>query len=175
MSSQHRRFYNSPVSGVAKYISWIPMEIRGRSIVASRYGIRTRIPYTLLQLCTHTPWLVCTAVFPAVSTRGRSGECILLSRLPVARGMRTPVWPCGNDSTPPRRPPPASEASSYPGRSCVALSAYPSCPQRPWLTLANRQRQFPAAADSSCCMRAHARFYNCVLLVIICVQAIGIH
>ena len=80
MSSQHRRFYNSPVSGVAKYISWIPMEIRGRSIVASRYGIRTRIPYTLLQLCTHTPWLVCTAVFPAVSTRGRSGECILLAQ-----------------------------------------------------------------------------------------------
>ena len=79
MSSQHRRFYNSPVSGVAKYISWIPMEIRGRSIVAGWYGIRTRIPYTLLQLCTHTPWLVCTAVFPAVSTCGRSGECILLS------------------------------------------------------------------------------------------------
>ena len=56
------------------------MEIRRRSVVASQYGIRTRIPYKLLQLCTHTSWLVCTSVFTAVSTRGRSDMAAIVYR-----------------------------------------------------------------------------------------------
>ena len=41
-------------------------------------------------LYTHTPWLVCTAVFLAVSTLGRSGECILLSNPDPASGCTYP-------------------------------------------------------------------------------------
>ena len=56
--------------------------------------------------------------------------------------VHTPVWPCGVDNSPARRPPWACEASYYPGRSCAGASAHPSRHQRPWRGLANRQRQY---------------------------------